>query len=115
MNRLPAERYRHAIVCLAGFNPAFRQRIAAPGRRGDLARQAAGQGPRRLLRACGACCAGCGPTIVHTRNLGTVDMQWVAAAAGVRHRVHGEHGWEASDPQGLEPAGACASGAPVAR
>ena len=38
----------------------------------------------RLRRACGACCGGCGPTIVHTRNLGTVDMQWVAAAAGVR-------------------------------
>jgi sugar transferase (PEP-CTERM/EpsH1 system associated) len=27
-------------------------------------------------------------------------MQWVALAAGIRHRVHGEHGWEASDPKG---------------
>jgi sugar transferase (PEP-CTERM/EpsH1 system associated) len=39
--------------------------------------------------------------IVHTRNLGTIDMQWVAAAARVAHRVHGEHGWDAADPRGL--------------
>jgi len=43
------------------------------------------------------------PAIVHTRNLGTVDMQWVAAAARVPGRVHGEHGWEASDPRGRNP------------
>jgi sugar transferase (PEP-CTERM/EpsH1 system associated) len=41
------------------------------------------------------------PTVVHTRNLGTVDMQWVAALAAVPHRVHGEHGWEVDDPRGL--------------
>ena len=27
VNRVPAERFRHAIVCLAGFNPEFRKRI----------------------------------------------------------------------------------------
>jgi sugar transferase (PEP-CTERM/EpsH1 system associated) len=42
------------------------------------------------------------PDIVHTRNLGTVDLQWIAWAAGVSGRVHGEHGWEASDPLGLD-------------
>jgi sugar transferase (PEP-CTERM/EpsH1 system associated) len=30
-------------------------------------------------------------------------MQWPALAAGVCHRVHGEHGWEASDPRGQNP------------
>jgi sugar transferase (PEP-CTERM/EpsH1 system associated) len=44
-----------------------------------------------------------GPAVVHTRNVGTIDMQWVALAAGVPRRVHGEHGWEASDPKGLNP------------
>jgi sugar transferase (PEP-CTERM/EpsH1 system associated) len=43
------------------------------------------------------------PDIVHTRNLGTLDMQLAAAAAGVRRRVHGEHGWSPADPQGLDP------------
>jgi sugar transferase (PEP-CTERM/EpsH1 system associated) len=43
------------------------------------------------------------PDVVHTRNLGTLDMQLAAVAAGVRRRVHGEHGWSPSDPQGLDP------------
>lgn len=98
VNRMPRERYRHAIVCLAGFS-AFRERIARDDvevvsvdkRRGkDLA--AYGRVWRQLRRL--------RPAIVHTRNLGTVDLQWVAMAAGVRHRVHGEHGWDASDPKG---------------
>jgi sugar transferase (PEP-CTERM/EpsH1 system associated) len=40
------------------------------------------------------------PSIVHTRNFGALDLQWVAAAAGVRRRVHGEHGLEGVDLAG---------------
>lgn len=98
VNRMPRERYRHAIVCLAGYS-AFRARITRddvevvsvdkrPGK--DFA--AYGRLWRQLRRL--------RPAIVHTRNLGTADLQWVALAAGVRHRVHGEHGWDASDPRG---------------
>ena len=102
VNRLPPRRYRHAIVCLAGVNSEFRKRIQQrdvdvvsidkrPGK--DLgAYLRMWQVLRRLH-----------PSIVHTRNFGTVDMQWVAAAAGVRHRVHGEHGWDMSDTSGLNP------------
>ncbi len=104
VNRIPAERYRQAIVCLAGFNPAFRERISRPGveivsldKRPGKDVAAYGRMWRELRRL--------RPNIVHTRNLGTVDMQWVAAAAGVPHRVHGEHGWEAQDPRGLDPKG----------
>ncbi|HWJ04850.1 MAG TPA: glycosyltransferase [Steroidobacteraceae bacterium] len=99
VNRLPRERFRHAIVCLAGFNPAYRQRIA----RNDVEVVSLDKRPGkgfgvylrmwRTLRRLR-------PQVVHTRNLGTVDMQWVAFAAGVPCRVHGEHGWEASDPRG---------------
>jgi sugar transferase (PEP-CTERM/EpsH1 system associated) len=99
VNRMPRERYRHAIVCLAGYGKEFRKRI----RRDDVQVIPIGKRPgkdfevywlvwRELRRL--------RPDIVHTRNLGTVDMQWIALAAGVRHRIHGEHGWEASDPQG---------------
>jgi sugar transferase (PEP-CTERM/EpsH1 system associated) len=100
VNQLPADRYRHVIICLAGFNPAFRERI----RRTDVAvislDKRPGKDPAaygrlwRILRKLQ-------PSIVHTRNLGTVDTQWIAWAAGVPHRIHGEHGWEATDPQGL--------------
>lgn len=104
VNRLPAERYRHAIVCLSGYNEEFRQRIRRP----DVEVISLGKRPGKDIAAYGrmwSLLRKLRPAIVHTRNLGTVDMQWVALAAGIRHRVHGEHGWEASDPKGLNPKG----------
>ena len=102
VNHMPVEQYRHAIVCLSGLNPEFRQRI----QRRDVEVLSLDKRPgkdfgayRRMWRVLRRL----RPAIAHTRNLGTVDMQWVAAAAGVPHRVHGEHGWEASDPKGLDP------------
>jgi sugar transferase (PEP-CTERM/EpsH1 system associated) len=98
VNNLPRERFRHAIVCLAGFG-ALRSRVA----RADVPivsidKREGKDFPSyvrtwRVLRSLR-------PDIVHTRNLGTVDLQWVARIAGVPHRVHGEHGWEAADPLG---------------
>jgi len=102
VNRMPAERYRQAVVCLAGFGREFRNRI----RRDDVEvvsiDKQPGKDPAAYVRMWRTL-RRLRPTIVHTRNLGTVDMQWVAVAAGVPRRVHGEHGWEASDPQGLNP------------
>lgn len=40
------------------------------------------------------------PTIVHTRNWAALDAIPAARLAGVRVLVHGEHGREASDPDG---------------
>ncbi|HEX5764983.1 MAG TPA: glycosyltransferase [Woeseiaceae bacterium] len=40
------------------------------------------------------------PDIVHTRNLGTLDLAWIARVAGCPIRIHGEHGWSADDPDG---------------
>jgi len=102
VNRMPRDRYRHAIVCMAGHGETFRQRLQRedvevisldkqPGK--DVAVYGRAWRLFRRLR----------PAIVHTRNLGTIDLQWVALGAGVRRRVHGEHGWEASDPTGLNP------------
>jgi len=98
VNNLPRDRFRHAIVCLAGFG-ALRSRVA----RSDVPivsidKREGKDFPSyvrmwRVLRSLR-------PDIVHTRNLGTVDLQWVARVAGVPHRVHGEHGWEAADPLG---------------
>lgn len=102
VNRIPAGRYRQAIVCLAGVGQEFRRRI----RRDDVEVVSLGKRPGKDPAAYGRMwrvLRRLRPTIVHTRNLGTVDMQWVAVAAGVPRRVHGEHGWEASDPRGLGP------------
>jgi sugar transferase (PEP-CTERM/EpsH1 system associated) len=40
------------------------------------------------------------PTIVHTRNVGTIDCTVVAFLARVPIRIHGEHGWDIFDPDG---------------
>ena len=40
------------------------------------------------------------PAIVHTRNLGALEMQVPAAFAQVPGRIHGEHGRDMSDPHG---------------
>jgi len=99
INRMPPDRYRHTIICLAGFDQSFLSRIRRPeievisidkqpGK--DLLAYARLWRTLRRLQ----------PQIVHTRNIGTVDLQWVALAAGVPRRVHGEHGWDAADPAG---------------
>ncbi len=102
VNRLPANRFRHAIVALDGVGEDFRRRLQRP----DVPVLSIGKRPGkdlpsyyrmwRTLRRLR-------PDLVHTRNLGTLDMQLAAAAAGVRRRVHGEHGWSPADPQGLDP------------
>lgn len=40
------------------------------------------------------------PSIVHTRNIGTMDCVLIAKLAGVQYCIHGEHGWDIHDPDG---------------
>lgn len=40
------------------------------------------------------------PTILHTRNIGTLDCVLVGKLAGVGYCIHGEHGWDVYDPDG---------------
>jgi sugar transferase (PEP-CTERM/EpsH1 system associated) len=95
VNTLPAQRYRHTIVSLTGIGPIAKRivnpevRIVAMERQpGPLMRDL----PKiwRLLRRLK-------PDLVHTRNVGTLETQLAAWAAGVPARVHGEHGWEVHD------------------
>jgi len=43
------------------------------------------------------------PDIVDTRNWGGMDGIIAAYMAGIRSIVHGKHGWEMQDPNGLSP------------
>lgn len=99
INRMPGERFRHSIVCLSGYDEDFRRRIRTPGVEVLSLGKKPGKDPAAYLRMWRAL-RRLRPDIVHTRNFGTIDMQWVAALAGVPRRIHGEHGWEASDPRG---------------
>lgn len=101
INQMPADRYRHAIICLDDFTD-FRLRLGRP----DVACYALHKKPGkdiglylrlwRLLRRLH-------PQIVHTRNLAALDSLVPAALAGVRHRVHGEHGRDVIDIDGNSP------------
>jgi sugar transferase (PEP-CTERM/EpsH1 system associated) len=98
VNRLPPERFRHAIVCLTEAT-AFRARIA----RADVEVHAVHKRPGhdlgaswrlyRLFRQLR-------PAIVHTRNLGCLEALPPAWLARVPCRIHGEHGWDVFDPDG---------------
>jgi sugar transferase (PEP-CTERM/EpsH1 system associated) len=98
VNRLPVERFRHAIVALTEITD-FKRRIQRDDVHFIALHKPPGQGfwsygrVRALLRDLQ-------PAIVHTRNLGALEMAVPAAWAGVPVRIHGEHGWDIHDPGG---------------
>src|SRR5262245_49003817 len=99
INRMPRDRWRHAVIALTEVSPEFVQRIDRPDVRcislgkkeGHLVRDY----PRlyRLFKELA-------PAIVHTRNLAALEAVVPAWAAGVPVRIHGEHGWDMQDPAG---------------
>lgn len=98
INRLPADRYRHVVIAMTEVGD-FRRRVQRDDVGFHALHKPPGQGLRiaprmvRLLRELR-------PAIVHTRNLGALEMSLPAAWAGVPVRVHGEHGWDSHDPDG---------------
>ena len=99
VNTLPADRFRHAIVALDRVEPSFAARVQRPDVEFIELHKPPGptvaQFPRlwRLFRRLR-------PAIVHTRNLGALDCQLPAFAAGVPVRIHGEHGRDVGDLDG---------------
>ncbi len=99
INHMPRGAYRHMVVALTEVTD-FRHRL----RHGDVEcvalHKAPGHGARlyprlwRLLRQYR-------PAIVHTRNLAALEMQVAAWAARVPVRIHGEHGRDVDDLQGI--------------
>lgn len=98
INHMPVERYRHAIICLKGYS-AFHKRlnrsdieIISLNKREGKDLSIYGKLYREFKRL--------EPDIVHTRNLTAIEAQLVAAIAGVKGRVHGEHGRDIFDLEG---------------
>jgi sugar transferase (PEP-CTERM/EpsH1 system associated) len=90
INNLPADRYRHAVVCVTQATD-FRERIRRNGVDIHELRKQPGKDIAvysrmwRVLRKLQ-------PRVVHTRNLPALDMLLPARLAGVPHFVHSEHG-----------------------
>ena len=98
INHIPPERYRHTIVCLKDYS-AYHAHIKDRGveiislnkREGkDLGHYMRMYRTLRALR----------PDLIHTRNLPGFAGQLVAALAGIKLRVHGEHGRDMADLYG---------------
>jgi sugar transferase (PEP-CTERM/EpsH1 system associated) len=98
INNLPPERYRHAIVCLKDYTD-FHRRIQRPGVEIISLNKREGKDWAHYLRLFHTL-KRLRPLLIHTRNLAGIEGQLLAAAAGVRLRVHGEHGRDINDLHG---------------
>ncbi|MEJ2345806.1 MAG: TIGR03088 family PEP-CTERM/XrtA system glycosyltransferase [Gammaproteobacteria bacterium] len=97
INRLPERQFRHAIVSLTDYSD-FRDRLTH-----DIPIFALNKRPGndfalywRLWKTFHQL----KPDVVHTRNLNALEAQVPAFLAGVRGRIHGEHGWDVHDQDG---------------
>lgn len=98
INRMPKNKYRHVIISMTDYT-SFSDRI----KRDDVEIHALHKKEGKdfavfyrlwkLLRQLK-------PDIVHTRNLSALEGSLVAVLAGVKYRVHGEHGRDVHDIAG---------------
>jgi sugar transferase (PEP-CTERM/EpsH1 system associated) len=95
LRHLPAGRYRHAIVCMrdqGDVEAGLREQGV------DIVRlHEGGRGFRHYLRLYRVL-RSLQPDLIHTRNRSGLPAQLVAALAGVRLRVHAEHGRDLARP-----------------
>jgi sugar transferase (PEP-CTERM/EpsH1 system associated) len=98
VNRMPAEKFRHVIVCLTDFSD-FSKRISRHDVEIFSLQKQPGWGVKshadfwRL-------CKKLKPQILHTYNLPTIEYSFTGFFAGVPIRIHAEHGRDINDPEG---------------
>ncbi len=98
INQSDANKFRHVIICLSHYTDFFKKI-----KKNDVEIYALDKKPGKdflmfyrlykLLKIIK-------PDIVHTRNMATLECQLPALLAGIRARVHGEHGWDMVDLSG---------------
>lgn len=100
INQMPASHFRHAILCIEDYSD-FRLRI----QRSDvevIALNRSQIGVWKMRADIYRLCRQLKPYILHTRNMSGLDAILSARLAGVRHCVHGEHGWDMNDLKGVQ-------------
>src|SRR5262245_11134572 len=98
INHMPRYLYRHAIICITEATD-FKKRIENRAIPVIELKHFNGRDPRIHIKVCKAL-RSLDADIVHTRNLPALEFQWTAALAGVRGRIHGEHGRDVYDLDG---------------
>lgn len=98
INLAPLDRYRHVIICLTDYSD-FCKRIQREDINFVPLYKKEGHDAGVYLRFWRAL-RELRPDIVHTRNLAGLEFLILAAFAGVRGRIHGEHGRDIYDLDG---------------
>lgn len=98
INYSDANKFRHVIICLSHYTDFFKKikkddvQIYALNKRSGKDLLLFWRLYKLLKQL--------QPDIVHTRNMATLECQLSALLAGVKARVHGEHGWDMGDLSG---------------
>lgn len=99
INTLPQDNLKHSIICLTDYDPAFFSRIKAKNVSIYRLNKGAGQDLAMFWRLF-TLLRQLKPTVVHSRNLATLEGQLLAALLRIPLRIHGEHGWDMADLAG---------------
>jgi sugar transferase (PEP-CTERM/EpsH1 system associated) len=99
INRLPCASFRHAVIALTEVSE-FQRRIERADVRYVSLQKGPGHGVK-LTPKLYALFRELRPAIVHTRNLAALEASLPAWLARVPVRIHGEHGWDVSDLNGV--------------
>lgn len=102
INRMDPRRFRHVVVALTTCDPAFCTRVTRPDVEFISLHKPPGHG-FKLFPALYRLFRQYTPDVVHTRNLAALEASFPAWLARVPGRVHGEHGWDVTDPDGTNP------------
>ena len=96
INRLPEDQYQHSIICVTDYDEAFYKRIKTNNTKIYQLHKAPGLGLKWLWQ-CWLLLRKLKPDVCHTRNLSALEAQLAGFMAGIKLRIHGEHGWDVSD------------------
>jgi sugar transferase (PEP-CTERM/EpsH1 system associated) len=98
INRIPAQHYRHAVICLVETKD-YAERISRPDVTFYDLHKPPGNSPAthvnlwKLLRRLR-------PAVLHTYNVGTIEYNATALLANVPVRIHAEHGRDSVEIDG---------------
>jgi sugar transferase (PEP-CTERM/EpsH1 system associated) len=98
INHLDPDRYRHAVIALTEITD-FKLRVKRSDTEFVALHKPPGHGAK-IYRTVYKTFRTLRPAIVHTRNLAALEATVPAWMAGVRVRVHGEHGRDVEDAAG---------------
>ncbi len=98
VNGLPKDQFRHVIICMTDFT-AFKERINRDDVNVFCLHKKEGKDFAVYYRLW-VLLSKLKPEVLHTRNLSALEAQWPGYLAGIRCRIHGEHGRDMDDLDG---------------